>query len=895
MNTGPAAARPPLPNGPLRQVPSSAHWLLRGLLAVDPSVLDGTRATTFGLHHAGQGGLSFDGARITGGSWIPLTVDPLGLPADVSSAWPHLAGSLALRPAEDLSREQVSGILTGQLVVAGYDESGGFVDATGVQVPAVLDDLYAGAVQRELGLRWESGLPVLSVWAPTAKCVTLLIRAAGASVESAVAMSRDQDGVWAVQGGPDWDGARYRYAVEVYVPATGTVERNVVTDPYSVALTTNSTASVIADLASPLLMPEGWTALVKPVLGHPVDSAIYELHVRDFSIGDASLPDTVRGSYLAFTEPDTPGMRHLVRLVDAGLNTVHLLPVFDIATIEEDRSAQRTPDCDLPSLPPDSDQQQVCVAAVADTDGFNWGYDPLHYSAPEGSYATNPEGAGRTVEFRRMVAALNGIGLRVVMDVVYNHTAASGQDPKSVLDRVVPGYYHRLSATGAQETSTCCANTATEHAMMGKLMTDSVLSWARHYKVDGFRFDLMGHHSKRNMLDVRAALDALTPDRDGVDGSRIILYGEGWNFGEVADNARFEQATQANMSGTGIATFSDRLRDAVRGGGPSDDDPRVQGFGTGLATDPNDSSANGSAAVQRARLLHDQDLIKVGLTGNLAGYPFVDATGATVTGAQVDYNGSPGGYAAEPSDVMTYVDAHDNETLFDALLLKLPVSTSMADRVRMNTVCLATTALGQGPMLWHAGTDLLRSKSLDRNSFNSGDWFNRVDWTGQRNTFGSGLPPWAENGSKWDYQRPLLAAVDPPSPADMAAAAAAARELLALRFSTPLFRLGSAELIGQKVSFPTGGPAQTPGVILMVIDDTLGPDVDPALDRVVVIFNASPAPQPVRVGAAELLRLSPVQAGGSDPVLRDGVAIDGPGGTVTVPARSVAVLVQPQV
>ena len=206
---------------------------------------------------------------------------------------------------------------------------------------------------------------------------------------------------------------------------------------------------------------------------------------------------------------------------------------------------------------------------VRGKDGFNWGYDPLHYTAPDGSYATDPEGTRRTLEFREMVQGLNGAGLQVVMDVVYNHTAASGQDAKSVLDKVVPGYYHRLSATGAVETSTCCANTASEHAMMEKLMIDSVLTWAREYKVNGFRFDLMGHHSKQNMLNLRAALDRLTVRRDGVDGKAIYLYGEGWNFGEVADDARFEQATQANLGGTGIGSFSDRLRDAVRGGGPS--------------------------------------------------------------------------------------------------------------------------------------------------------------------------------------------------------------------------------------------------------------------------------------------------------------------------------------
>ena len=151
---------------------------------------------------------------------------------------------------------------------------------------------------------------------------------------------------------------------------------------------------------------------------------------------------------------------------------------------------------------------------------------------------------------------------------------------------MVPGYYQRLSATGALETSTCCANTASEHAMMEKLLIDSVLTWAVQYKVDGFRFDLMGHHSKATMQKLRAALDGLTVRQDGVDGRQIYVYGEGWNFGEVADNARFVQATQLNMAGTGIGTFNDRLRDGVRGGGPFDEDPRVQGFGSGLFTDP---------------------------------------------------------------------------------------------------------------------------------------------------------------------------------------------------------------------------------------------------------------------------------------------------------------------
>lgn len=240
-----------------------------------------------------------------------------------------------------------------------------------------------------------------------------------------------------------------------------------------------------------------------------------------------------------------------------------------------------------------------------------------------------------------MVKALNEDGLRVVMDVVYNHTAAHGQAKTSVLDRIVPGYYQRLLADGSVANSTCCSNTAPENAMMGKLVVDSVVTWAKEYKVDGFRFDLMGHHPKENILAVRKALDALTVKKDGVDGKKIILYGEGWNFGEIADDARFEQATQQNMAGTGIATFSDRARDAVRGGGPFDEDPGVQGFASGLYTDPNSSAANGTPAEQKARLLHYQDLIKVGLSGNLADYTFTDTSGKRVKGSQADYNGAP--------------------------------------------------------------------------------------------------------------------------------------------------------------------------------------------------------------------------------------------------------------
>ncbi len=860
-----------------------AHWLRHDVVALEPPA----GAETFRLYHAPEGGLVAGGDGVTGGEALPLTLDPAGLPAELKARYPHLASYAALR----LGAADVAGLLTGQLAVAAYDAGGRLLDATGVQVPGVLDDVYAGAARSSLGPVWSRGNPSLGLWAPTAKEVALLLDPAGPAGERRVATTRDADGVWHARGDRTWRDARYAFEVRVYVPALDEVVTNVVTDPYSLGLTTNSARSVLTDLDDPALAPGGWDRLRKPGLAQPEDSTIYELQVRDFSVGDRSVPAAHRGTYLAFADRNSAGMRQLRDLSGAGLNTVHLLPANDIASIEERRDAQQAPACDLESFGPAAPEQQACVEPVRDTDGFNWGYDPLHYTTPEGSYSTNPDGTARTREFRQMVGALNGAGLRVVMDVVYNHTPASGQDPHSILDRIVPGYYHRLSATGAVENSTCCANTSTEHRMMGKLMVDSIVTWAREYKVDGFRFDLMGHHSKANMLAVRSALDKLTPARDGVDGKRIYLYGEGWNFGEVANDARFVQATQLNMANTGIGTFSDRLRDAVRGGGPFDEDPRIQGYATGLFTDPNGAAANGSADEQRARLLLYQDQIKVGLAGNLRDYRFTDRTGAVVPGSQVDYNGQPAGYAGDPSETITYVDAHDNETLFDVTQYKLPQPTPMADRVRMNAVAFATTALAQGPAFWHAGTDLLRSKSLDRNSYNSGDWFNRVDWTAHDTTWGSGLPPRGDNESKWDYMRPLLS--DPalsPTAAAIQAAHARALDLLRIRFSSPLFRLGSAAEVQRHVSFPTGGPAQTPGVIVMALDDRTGRDLDPRAEGITVVFNASPSAttQTVPSLAGARYRLHPVQATGTDPAVRTSTYDSGTG-TFTVPARTVAV------
>jgi pullulanase-type alpha-1,6-glucosidase len=867
---------------------SAAVWLDRATIAwrtgtgtsLEP-VGAGTDGRVYDLAYAPAGGITIVDGELAGAHRsIRLHARRNGLTEAQRAANPHLWQYPAFR-LSDLG--DVADVLRGQVVVTERDAAGKLISATGVQTAGALDDVYAGAATAKLGPVFHGRRPTLAVWAPTARSVELELFDNPAATPKLVGMTRAAaSGVWSATGPADWTGKYYRFRVTAWQPAAQKMVTASVTDPYSVDLSADSTHSRITDLSDPKLAPAGWSRLHKPAYT-PSKTEITELSVRDFSIGDSTVPAAERGTYAAFTHPGAAGMKQLKSLAAAGTTHVHLLPVFDFATIPERRADQKQPACDLAKLPPDSDQQQKCVAAVAAQDGFNWGYDPLHYTTPEGGYAVDP--AARTREFRQMVAGLNGAGLRTVMDVVYNHTSAAGTDPHSVLDQIVPGYYQRLLEDGTVANSTCCANTAPEHTMMGKLVVDSIVTWAKAYKVDGFRFDLMGHHPKANILAVRAALDRLTVARDGVDGKSIYLYGEGWNFGEIANDARFVQATQANMAGTGIGTFNDRLRDAVRGGGPFDGNPRIQGFGSGLFTDPNGDPANGTAAEQKARLLHYQDLIKVGLSGNLASYEFTGTAGKPVTGAKVDYNGSPAGYNAAPGEAITYVDAHDNEILYDALAYKLPPGTSATDRARMQSVALATAVLGQGVGFVTAGSERLRSKSLDRNSFNSGDWFNQISWdcaTG--NGFGRGLPPAADNESKWAYAKPLLA--DPklvPGCDAVNLADARFRELLEIRRSSPVFGLTTAAQVRKRLSFPLSGAAETPGVITMQLD---GRGLDRRWKSITVVFNATPAAVSQTVPALKGATI------GAHPAQHERGTFDRATGTFRVPARTTAVFVQ---
>ncbi|MFF9001204.1 DUF3372 domain-containing protein, partial [Streptomyces achromogenes] len=365
--------------------------------------------------------------------------------------FPHLKDYTAWS-VDPRDRDRVREALRGQLVVSQRAVNGAVLAATGVQIAGVLDDLYPGATKADLGPVFRHGRPTLSVWAPTAQSVSLELDG------SLKRMRRDDaTGVWSVTGPASWKGKPYRYVVKVWAPSVREVVTNKVTDPYSLALTANSERSLVVDLDDKSLAPAGWRELRKPKAVPLRDAQIQELHIRDFSAEDKTVPKKDRGTYLAFTDTRGDGSRHLRKLAKAGTSYVHLLPAFDITGIPERRGDQAVPGCDLAAFPADSERQQECVGEVAGKDAYNWGYDPYHYTVPEGSYATDPDGVGRTVEFRRMVRALNQDGLRVVMDVVYNHTAASGQAATSVLDRIVPGYYQRLLADGSVANSTCCA------------------------------------------------------------------------------------------------------------------------------------------------------------------------------------------------------------------------------------------------------------------------------------------------------------------------------------------------------------------------------------------------------------------------------------------------------
>jgi len=899
---------------------ASAHWILNNKLIWDP----GAEADRFEIRYSRTAGIDVSEDGVSGGTSIELMPGDT-LSEELADRYRHIAD----RPvfALESNREQVAEAIQGQVVAIAYNENGKPVSATRVQFPGVIDQyfLYDGV----LGPGYSENKISLHLWAPTAHSVSLNIYNSEKELIETIE-AKDQtpdDGVWRFSGDKNWDRMYYRYSITVYHPENNRINTFEVTDPYSVSLSTDSRYSQFVDVKNDdTLKPEGWDEIRKTQPARS-DISLYEVHLRDFSIADSTVPETDRGTYQAFTyngengQDLSAGMNHLIKLREAGLTHLHLLPLNDIASIIEDKdnrvdwddpysrlcefteSSLLADDCAaygdkpirdvfeaLASDNPVTEEIQKTLyingGGLGPHDGFNWGYDPYHFNTPEGSYSTNPEGVSRIIELRNMVKALDEAGLKIVVDVVYNHTHASGLSEKSVLDKVVPGYYHRLNATtGEVETSTCCENTAAEHAMMEKLMIDSILLWAKQYKIDSFRFDLMGHHPKSVMENIQQALAQLTLEKDGLDGRNIYIYGEGWDFGEVAGNRIFEQATQFNMGGTGIGNFNDRIRDAIRGGN-FEGQGRRQGFANGQYLFPNKEYEQNDEAL--SVLLDFSDRIRVGMAGNLSTYEYENRFGEVVRG------GNEGiGYTLMPFESVNYIDKHDNETLWDNTQTKNPAEMKMTERIRIHMLSNAFINFGQGVPFYQAGTDLLRSKSLDRNSYDSGDWYNAIDFSMQTNTWAKGLSNARENRGNWDQHREFL--TNPYieiSQAGMELAHHQFIEQLMIRYSSPLFRLRTAEQVNNRVAFHNTGPEQIPGIIAMTISDGVctDSDLDHSLDGVLVLFNADKTAKTIELNLQDM-RVHTVHASGKDTVQKSTFMSNG---TFTIPGLTTTVFENPQ-
>jgi len=418
------------------------------------------------------------------------------------------------------------------------------------------------------------------------------------------------------------------------------------------------------------------------------------------------------------------------------------------------------------------------------------------------------------------------------------------------------------------------------------LMIDSAVLWATEYKIDSFRFDLMGHQPRAVMEQLQARVNAAS-------GRTINLIGEGWNFGEVQDGARFVQASQLSLNGSGIGTFSDRARDGVRGGSPFDGGNDLianQGYISGLFYDPN--ALGGSKT--RGDLLWRSDLVRVGLAGSIRSFMVTTSWDATIPLEQVNYNGQAGGYVLNPGEVVNYVENHDNQTLFDINAYRLPTGTSLEDRARVQILGAAINTFSQGVAYFHAGIDTLRSKSMDRDSYNSGDWFNRLDWSYADNNFGVGLPVQDKNGDNWGIIRPLLAnPAIKPTANEIAWTRDAFRDLLKIRASSTLFRLRTGDDVKARLSFYNNGSTQIPTVLAGHLNGV--GYAGAGFKEVLYLVNVDKVAQTLTIDAekAKSYVLHPVHtsAGAADKRPATSASYNAATGAFTIPPRTALVYV----
>jgi pullulanase len=831
-----------------------------------------------------------------------ISVSKTSLSSSQISRVPHLADWHAYT----IDTNSVKSLLKQQLVLASFDQNNAPIAASYVQTAKVLDDVYTSssndADEQELGLVYDGSSLSVKVWAPTAKTVALKVYDTLNSSAQTISMQEDATtGIWQYQTDDKTtlDRKYYQFEISVYHPVTKAIETTTATDPYSVNTSLNGEKSQFVNMSDDDLKPSGWDTHTIPTLVNVEDAVLLEAHIRDVSAQDKTVTEANRGKYLAFTESGSDAMRYLSRLADAGVTHFHMLPANDIASINEDSAetfnindtvttacsiASRLSICSsangsdtirdvLESFEPTSTDAAQLIDEMRGYDSFNWGYDPHHFNAVEGSYASEQDGVTRIKEFREMVMALHEMGLRTVLDVVYNHTSSSGLYNNSVFDKLVPGYYHRYSeVSGDIERSTCCENTATENRMMGKFVIDSLVHWAEHLGMDGFRFDVMGHMPKDVILDGREAVQQVDPD--------TYFYGEGWNWGEVVNNRLFEQATQYNLADSKVGTFNDRPRDTIRKGALS------------------------ATTVSLA----DADHIRLGLAGTLQNYELEDQNGKVKPGSEF----SQSAYALTPADIINYVSKHDNETLWDALQLGLDTEMTASDRVRVFNISAAIPLLSQGIPFFQLGVDKMRSKSMHRNTYDFGDWYNFVDYTNSTNNWNIGLPSPSEYGYNYAGQQidaghgegwkwPMIVALASNDnvivqSTDIDFSESIFEEFLKIRSGSPLFRLTSEADVMRRVGFQNTGANQTPGLIVMSIDDGSGlEDLDAAVDAIVVVINGTDETQAHTVKTAENFELHSIQESGADSTVKQALFSQGTGeGTFSVPAYSIAVFVKPQ-
>ena len=511
---------------------------------------------------------------------------------------------------------------------------------------------------KDLGLTYSPKAATFKIWAPTATAATLNLYKSdiGGNAVRSINMNKGENGVWQITVPENLKNSYYTFQVHI-----GNAWSEEVVDPYAKACGTNGLRAQVIDLKE--TNPVGWAQDKSPnfsVSNKQTDAVIYELHVRDASI-HASSGIKNKGKFLGLAEVGTKnsagqstGLSHIKEL---GVTHVHLLPFYDYNSVDETKAAVQ----------------------------YNWGYDPVNYNIPEGSYSTNPaDGKVRIKELKELIKTMHSNGLRIIMDVVYNHTALTKNANFNIL---VPDYYYRKRADGSFSDASSCGNeTASDHAMFQKFMIESVVYWVNEYHIDGFRFDLMGIHDIETMNLISDTLHKIKPS--------IVLYGEGWTSSSspLPEEKRALKKNAAQLNG--IAVFSDDMRDGIKGSVFNIDD---RGFATGN--------------------IGNSESVKFGIVA--AGkHPQINYS-------KVNYSKEP--YTASPAGLINYADCHDNNILWDKIALSFK-EASVAERTKMHELAYAIVLTAQGASFLHAGTEFLRTKNGVENSFDKGDIVNGIDW-----------------------------------------------------------------------------------------------------------------------------------------------------------------------